>query len=59
THRLCRLPNVVLSSHRAGAIDEALRRIGRLVTRDMEAILKGLPPQELQAAHPEFIRMRG
>ena len=58
-NRLCRLANVVLSSHRAGAIDEALRQIGRLVTRDVEAMLNGLPPQELQTAQPEFIRLRG
>lgn len=57
--RLCRLANVVLSSHRAGAIDEALLQIGRLVTRDVEAMLNGLPPRELQTAQPEFIRLRG
>jgi hypothetical protein len=30
-----------------------------MVVRDLEAILRGLPPQEMQVAQPEFIRMRG
>jgi phosphoglycerate dehydrogenase-like enzyme len=51
--------NVILSSHRAGAISEALRNIGRIVTRDMEAILNGLEPQEMKVAQPEYIRLRG
>ena len=58
-HPIRKLPNVILSSHRAGAIGEALLNIGRLVTRDMEAILKGLIPQEMQTAQPEYIRLRG
>jgi hypothetical protein len=36
-----------------------LLNIGRLVTRDMEAILNGLIPQEMQTAQPEYIRLRG
>ena len=58
-HPIRKLPNVILSSHRAGAIGEALLNIGRLVTRDMEAILNGLIPQEMQTAQPEYIRLRG
>jgi phosphoglycerate dehydrogenase-like enzyme len=58
-HPIRNLPNVILSSHRAGAISEALLNIGRIVTRDMEAILQGLIPQEMQSAQPEYIRMRG
>ncbi|MCC6443776.1 MAG: hydroxyacid dehydrogenase [Armatimonadetes bacterium] len=58
-HPIRNVPNVVLSSHRAGATGEALRNIGRIVVNDMEAILRGLPPQEMQTAQPEFIRMRG
>jgi len=48
----------VLSSHRAGAIGEALLNIGRMAANDMEAIARGLVPPEMQAAQPEFIRMR-
>lgn len=58
-HPIRKLPNVILSSHRAGAIGEALLNIGRLVTHDMEAILNGLIPQEMQTAQPEYIRLRG
>jgi phosphoglycerate dehydrogenase-like enzyme len=58
-HPIRTIPGVILSSHRAGAIGEAIRNIGRIVVRDLEAILKGLPPQEMQAAQPEFIRLRG
>ena len=58
-HPIRKAPNVILSSHRAGAIDEALRNIGRLVVRDAEAICNGLVPREMQHAQPEFIRMRG
>jgi len=58
-HPIHRLPNVILSSHRAGAISEALLNIGRIVTMDLEAILKGLIPQEMQIAQPEYIKLRG
>ncbi|MBD3180829.1 hypothetical protein GF312_00955 [Candidatus Poribacteria bacterium] len=57
-HPICRLNNVILSSHRAGAIGEALLNIGRIVVNDMEAILAGLVPQEMQIAQPEYIRNR-
>jgi hypothetical protein len=43
----------------AGAISEALLNIGRIVANDIEAICRGLVPQEMQTAQPEFIRMRG
>jgi phosphoglycerate dehydrogenase-like enzyme len=50
---------VILSSHRAGAIDEAFHRIGRIAVNDLEAICRGLEPREMQLARPEFIHMRG
>lgn len=58
-HPIRRVPNVILSSHRAGAIAEALLNIGRIVVNDVEAILSGLPPQQMQVAQPEYIRLRG
>ena len=58
-HPIHKLPNVILSSHRAGAIGEALLNIGRIVVNDMEAILDGLMPQEMQVAQPEYIQLRG
>jgi phosphoglycerate dehydrogenase-like enzyme len=58
-HPIRRAPNVILSSHRAGAIDEAFKNIGRIVVNDMEAISRGLEPREMQLAQPEFIKKRG
>jgi phosphoglycerate dehydrogenase-like enzyme len=58
-HPIRRANHAVLSSHRAGAIREALRNIGRIVTNDIEAICQGLAPQYMQVAQPEFIRLRG
>lgn len=58
-HPIRRAKHAVLSSHRAGAIGEGLLNIGRLVADDMEAIMRGLVPQAMQLAQPEFIRLRG
>jgi phosphoglycerate dehydrogenase-like enzyme len=58
-HPIRKAPGVILSSHRAGAILEAIQNIGRIAVRDLEAVLRGLPPQEMQSAQPEFIRLRG
>ena len=58
-HPIRKASHAVLSSHRAGAIGEALQNIGRLATNDIEAICQGLAPYYMQAAQPEFIRMRG
>jgi len=57
-HPIRKVKHAVLSSHRAGAIEEGLLNIGRIVADDMEAICNGLVPQEMQTAQPEFIRMR-
>ncbi|MDX2055825.1 MAG: NAD(P)-dependent oxidoreductase [Polyangiaceae bacterium] len=58
-HPIRKLPNVVLSSHRAGAIREGIQNIGHLVVNDLEAIVAGKVPQQMQVAQPEFIRLRG
>jgi phosphoglycerate dehydrogenase-like enzyme len=55
-HPIRHAPNVVLSGHRAGSIKEGLRTIGHLVANDLEAILAGLPPLEMQVAQPELVR---
>lgn len=46
---------VVLSAHRAGGDAHGFRAIGRVVVNDLEAILKGLPPREMQPALPESL----
>jgi len=57
-HPVRQAPNTVFSTHRAGAIREAFLNIGRMVINDTEAILKGLPPREMQLADPAFIKLR-
>jgi phosphoglycerate dehydrogenase-like enzyme len=58
-HPIRRLPHVVLTSHRAGAMGEAIQTIGRYVADDVEALCAGLAPWRMQVAQPEFIRLRG
>jgi phosphoglycerate dehydrogenase-like enzyme len=57
-HPIRRAPHAVLSSHRAGAIGEALHDVGRLVADDLEALCSGRVPQAMQLAQPETIRLR-
>ena len=45
----------LLSSHRAGGLPSALAAIGEMVVDDLTLILRGLPPQRLQAARPETV----
>ena len=58
-HPIRRVKHAVLSSHRAGAMNESLQSIGHFVADDLEAICSGLVPQRMQVAQPEFIRLRG
>lgn len=52
-------PHLLLSSHRAGGLREAFRRMGEMVVDDVLLILDGLPSVRLQAARPETVgRMR-
>ncbi len=54
-HPIRRASGAILSAHRAGSVAEGLHEIGRRVTDDLEAIVRGLPPQRLQVAQPELI----
>jgi len=54
-HPIRRAPGAVLSAHRAGSVGEGHWEIGRMVVDDLEAIVRGLPPQRLLAAQPELI----
>jgi phosphoglycerate dehydrogenase-like enzyme len=58
-HPIRQAPGAVLSAHRAGAVKEGLWEIGQMVVDDLEAIVRGLPPQRLQAAQPELIKRYG
>jgi phosphoglycerate dehydrogenase-like enzyme len=54
-HPIRKAPGVVLSAHRAGAVERDLREIGRMVVDDLESMLAGLPPTEMQSAQPEIV----
>lgn len=58
-HPIYKATRAILSTHRAGAHGEAYHLIGQQAVRDTEAIVRGLVPQEMQVAQPEFIRLRG
>ena len=53
---LRKLDNVIFSPHRAGALDEAFKEMGRIVIEDMHLILKGLPPRLCKIAKKETIK---
>jgi phosphoglycerate dehydrogenase-like enzyme len=54
-HPIRQAQDAVLSAHRAGPVVEALWELGEMVLDDLEAILRGLPPQRMQVAQPELI----
>ena len=56
-HRARRLDGILLSPHQAGAMDNALRQIGKLVVADAELIARGLPPIMCKVAQPETVAM--
>lgn len=55
-HPIRHAEGVILSAHRAGSVVEGLWEIGQMVVDDLEAIMRGLPPQRLQSAQPELAR---
>ncbi|HEY5812936.1 MAG TPA: hydroxyacid dehydrogenase [Terrimicrobiaceae bacterium] len=59
-HPIRDLPNVILSAHRSGGIQEAFTEIGNMVVSDVELLLRGLPPFSCRVAQPETVkRFRG
>jgi len=56
-HRARGIEGVLLSPHQAGALDGALRRIGKLVVADAELIARGLPPVMCKVAQPETVAL--
>jgi phosphoglycerate dehydrogenase-like enzyme len=53
--RVRQVEGFILSAHRAGGLASALAAIGEMVVDDLALILRGLPPQRLQAARPETV----
>jgi phosphoglycerate dehydrogenase-like enzyme len=53
-------PGVLLSPHRAGALQGALHEIGRRTVEDIDLILRGAAPRACRRAEPETVlRLRG
>lgn len=53
------LPGLLLSAHRAGALDVAFKRMGEMVLADMDLLERGLPPNLCRRAERETVaRMR-
>jgi phosphoglycerate dehydrogenase-like enzyme len=55
-HPIRKLPDVVLSAHRSGGMQEAFYEIGQMVLADVELLLRGLPPVSCRTAQPETVR---
>jgi phosphoglycerate dehydrogenase-like enzyme len=55
---LRRTPGLLLSSHRAGGLDSALKTIGAMVVDDLGLVLRGLPPVRMQSAQPETVGLQ-
>ncbi|MEO8411539.1 MAG: NAD(P)-dependent oxidoreductase [Propionivibrio sp.] len=56
-HRARKLDGILLSPHQAGAMDDALRRIGKLAVADTELIARGFPPIMCKVAQPETVAL--
>ncbi|MEE9333083.1 MAG: NAD(P)-dependent oxidoreductase [Granulosicoccaceae bacterium] len=54
-HRARTTPNVILSAHRAGALESALFEIGDRTLADLRLMAKGLPPQNCKRAEHELV----
>ncbi|MEZ4668115.1 MAG: NAD(P)-dependent oxidoreductase [Anaerolineae bacterium] len=54
-HPLRSAEHAILSAHRAGPTQEGCWEIGQMVVDDLEAVVRGLPPQRMQLAQPELI----
>jgi phosphoglycerate dehydrogenase-like enzyme len=50
-----KVPNILFSAHRAGALTSALENIGKLALEDLGQIAKGLPPIACKRAERETV----
>jgi phosphoglycerate dehydrogenase-like enzyme len=57
SHRARKSENLILCAHQAGALDAAIKKIGKLVVGDAELIARGLPPVLCKPAQPETVAM--
>ena len=54
-HPIRHAPGAVLAAHRAGTVREDMWELGRIAVNDVEALLQGLPPREMQPADPAIV----
>ena len=54
-HPIRKSPNVLLSAHRAGALNSALLEMGDLLLEDLKLMEQGLPPLNCKRAEPETV----
>jgi phosphoglycerate dehydrogenase-like enzyme len=57
SHRARHTDNSILSAHQAGAMETAIKGIGKLVVADAELIARGLPPILCKVAQPETVAL--
>jgi phosphoglycerate dehydrogenase-like enzyme len=57
SHRARHTGNSILCAHQAGAMENAIKQIGKLVLADVELIVRGLPPILCKPAQPETIAL--
>jgi phosphoglycerate dehydrogenase-like enzyme len=55
-HPVRKAKNIIFTPHLAGSAIQARRNIGRMVADDVEAILSGIPPMNLQVAQQELVK---
>ena len=56
-HVARRTNNSILCAHQAGALEGAIKQIGKMVVADAELITRGLPPILCKAAQPETVAL--
>ncbi len=52
-----KLKNILFSAHRAGALETAFYNMGEIVLKDMNLILKNLPPKFCKSAQSKTVRL--
>ena len=57
SHRARHTDNAILCAHQAGAMETAIKWIGKLVVADAELIARGLPPLLCKVAQPETVAL--
>jgi phosphoglycerate dehydrogenase-like enzyme len=55
SHRARHTDNAILCAHQAGAMETAIKSIGKLVVADAELIARALPPILCKVAQPETV----